>query len=120
MNVCVENTAELFCRSLDAVAGLKRFFEKNGLIVDSEMRDVFVGNIPKAIVTRKQKRIIKEQMKRVQADNEAWEPFKKHSNHLLKLSMINVEGESITWGKAETMIDASAEEVLAWFWHYCR
>ena len=48
--------------SLDAVSDLKRFFERNGPIVDSEMRDVFVRNIPRAIVTSEQRDIVEEQV----------------------------------------------------------
>ena len=49
-------------RSLDAVGELKRFFERNGPIVDSEMRDVFVRNIPRAIVSSEQRDIVEEQV----------------------------------------------------------
>jgi len=38
----------------------------------------------------------------------------------MKLSKIHTEGESNAWEKAETTIDTSAEEVLAYFWDYCR
>ena len=51
------------CSSLDAVSELKRFFERNGSIVDSEMRDVFVRNIPRAIVTSEQRDIVEEQVR---------------------------------------------------------
>jgi len=37
----------------------------------------------------------------------------------VKISKIHVEGESNAWSKAETIIDACAEEVLAYFWDYC-
>ena len=53
--------------SLDAVSDLKRFFERNGPIVDSEMRDVFVRNIPRAIVTSEQRDIVEEQVSLMQA-----------------------------------------------------
>ena len=48
--------------SLNAVSELKRFFERNGSTVDSEMRDVFVRNIPRAIVTSEQRDIVEEQV----------------------------------------------------------
>ena len=60
------------------------------------------------------------QMRKVKLDDEKWELLEKDSTHFVKLSKIHVKGESIAWGKAETTIDASAEEVLAWFWDYCR
>ena len=50
------------CSSLDSVSELKIFFERNGSIVDSEMRDVFVRNIPKVIVTSEQRDIVEEQV----------------------------------------------------------
>ena len=53
--------------SLDSVIELKRFFERNGSIVDSEMRDVFVRNIPRAIVTSEQRDIVEEQVSLMQA-----------------------------------------------------
>ena len=59
-------------------------------------------------------------MRKVKLDDKKWEPLEKDSNHFMKLSKIHVEGESTAWGKAEATIDASAEEVLAWFWDYCR
>ena len=46
--------------SLDAVGEIKAFFERNGRIVDSEMRDAFVRNIPRAIVTSEQRDIVEE------------------------------------------------------------
>ena len=59
-------------------------------------------------------------MRKVKLDDKKWETLEKDSNNFVKLSKIHVEGESIAWGKAETTIDASAEEVLAWFWDFCR
>ena len=59
-------------------------------------------------------------MRKVKFDDTQWQPLEKDSNHFVKLSKIYVEGENIAWGKAEATIDASAEEVLAWFWDYCR
>ena len=49
-----------------------------------------------------------------------WKPLPKDSNAFVKLSKIHTEGENNAWGKAETSIDAGAEEVLAYFWDYCR
>ena len=59
-------------------------------------------------------------MRKVKLDDTKWEPLEKDSSQFVKLSKIHIEGESIAWGKAGTTIDASAEEVLAWFWDYCR
>ena len=59
-------------------------------------------------------------MRKVKLDDKNWETLEKDSNDFVKLGKIHVEGESIAWGKAKTTIDASAEEVLAWFWDYCR
>ena len=53
-------------------------------------------------------------------DVDEWESLGKDSSAFVKLSKIHVKGESNAWGKAEATIDASAEEVLAWFWDYCR
>ena len=48
--------------SLDALSDLKRYFERNGPMVDAEMREAFVRNIPKAIVTRKHRDFVEEQV----------------------------------------------------------
>ena len=60
---CTYSLNSTLCSSLDPVRELKRFFERNGPIVDSEMRDVFVRNIPRAIVTSEQRDIVEEQVR---------------------------------------------------------
>ena len=57
-------------------------------------------------------------MRKVKLDDNKWETLEKDSNDFVKLSKIDVE--DIAWGKAESTIDASAEEVLAWLWDSCR
>ena len=99
-------------RSLRAIYELKNYFERNGLVVDKEVRDVFVANIPKAVATSQVSDIVAE-LSSVNFIEEMWRPLPKDSNALVKLSKIHTEGESNAWGKAETIIDASAEEVRA-------
>ena len=106
-------------RSLSAINGVKNYFERNGLVVDKEVRDVFVNNIPKAFVSSQVSEIIDE-LNSVNFKDAMWMPLTKDSNPFVKLRKIHVKGESNAWGKAETIIDASAEEVLAYFWDYCR
>ena len=106
-------------RSLNAIYGLKSYFERNGLVVDKEVRDVFVANIPKAVVSSQVSEIV-EELSSVNFNEDSWEPLPKDSNAFAKLNRIHIEGESNAWGKGETIIDASAEEVLAYFWDYCR
>ena len=38
-------------RSLRVIYDVKSYFERNGLIIDKEIRDVYVASIPKAVVT---------------------------------------------------------------------
>jgi len=78
-----------------------------------------VNNIPKAVVSSQVSEIV-EELSKVNFNEEMWKPLTKESNSFVKLSKIQVEGESNAWGKAETIIDTSAEEVLAYFWDYCR
>ena len=106
-------------RSLRAVNDLKNYFERNGLVVDKEVRDVFVNNIPKAVVSSQVSDIV-EELSKVNFNEEMWRPLPKDSSALVKLSKIHVKGESNAWGKAEAIIDASAETILAYFWDYCR
>jgi len=49
-------------RSLNVIYALKNYFERNGLVVDAEVRDVFITNIPKAIVTDQVDEIVNEQV----------------------------------------------------------
>jgi len=106
-------------RSLRVIYDVKNYFERSGLVVDKEVRDVFVNNIPKAVVSS-QARDIVEELSKVNFVEAMWEPLSKNSNAFVKLSKIHVEGESNMWIKAETTVDASAEEVVAWLWDYCR
>jgi len=71
-----------------------------------------VANIPKAVVSRQVSDIV-EELSSVNFNDDMWKPLTKDSNAFVKLSKIHVEGESNAWGKAETIIDASAEEVRA-------
>jgi len=98
-------------RSLEAVADLKGYFERNGLIVDQELRNDFVVRIPMVVSTSQMSEIIDEQMSKVDVNDERWKPLTKESDAFVKLSKIHVEGEKNAWGKAETTIDASPEEV---------
>jgi len=99
-------------RSLNALYGLKNYFERNGLVVDKEVRDAFVNNISKAVVSSQVSEIVKK-LNSVNFVDEMWKPLPKNSNAFVKLSKLHTEGESNAWGKAETIIDANAEEVRA-------
>ena len=106
-------------RSLRAMLDMKNYFERNGLVVDKEVRGVFVNNIPKAVVSNQVSEIVDE-LRKVNFIDNMWKPLTKDSSAFIELSKIHTEGESNVWVKGETIIDASAEEVLAYLWDYCR
>ena len=106
-------------RSLAVMSGVKGYFERNGLVVDKEVRGVFVNNIPKAVVSNQVSEIV-EELSKVNFVEAMWKPLPKDSSAFVKLSKIHVKGESNAWGKAKSTVDTSAEEVLAYFWDYCR
>ena len=41
---------QFFHNSLDIADDLKRYFERNGRVVDAELRDTFASKIPKAVI----------------------------------------------------------------------
>ena len=63
-------------RSLAVMSGVKGYFERNGLVVDKEVRDAFVANIPKAVVTSQVSAIV-EELKSVNFVDEMWKPLTK-------------------------------------------
>jgi len=71
-----------------------------------------VNNISKAVVSSQVSEIVKK-LNSVNFVDEMWKPLPKNSNAFVKLSKLHTEGESNAWGKAETIIDANAEEVRA-------
>jgi len=99
-------------RSLRAMFDMKSYFERNGLVVDKEVRDVFVNNIPKAVVSSQVSDIV-DKLNSVNFAEDMWKPLPKDSDAFVKLSKIHVEGENSAWGKAETIVDSSAEKVRA-------
>jgi len=106
-------------RTLAVVDNIKEYFERNGATVDKEIRDIFVSKIPKAVVTNPVREIVEEQPSKVKTNDDKWEPLTKDSNAFVKLGKIHLKGESNTWGRSETVVDTSAEKVLAWLWDYC-
>ena len=100
-------------RLLAVIYSLTGYFERNGVVVDKEIRDVFIRNIPRAVVTDQVSDFVNEQLSKVDATDDKWEPLVRDSNVFVKLSKIHVKGESNGWGKAEAIINASAEEVRA-------
>ena len=107
-------------RSLGVIYDLKGYFERNDTVVDKELRNEFIVSIPRAIVTNRVTEIVEEQMSKVNVIDDKWVPLPKDSNTFVKLSKMHLEGKNINvWGKSETIIDTSAEEVLAYFWDYC-
>jgi len=107
-------------RFLKTLTGMYRHFQRNGVVVDKEIRDMFIRNIPRAIVTEQVSDIVDEQLSKVDANDDKWEPLVKDSSSFVKLSTIHREGQHNSWGRAETVIDTSAEALLAYFWDYCR
>ena len=111
-----------FNRTLDTASDLKKFYERNGTLVDEELRKSFVNNIQRAIVTQEVQQIVEETSRQtVFADDEKWEKIES-SSAFIKLSKIQPKGEKNKknkWGKAELVVDACAEEVLGWLWDYC-
>jgi len=61
-------------RSLRAMYDLKNYFKRNGLAVDKEVRDAFVNNIPKAVVTSQVSEIIDE-LSSVNFVDDMWKPL---------------------------------------------
>ena len=97
-----------------------KFYRRNALVVDKELRDEFVSKIGIVKNSAKGEKIANEQLSNVHVADLIWTPLPKHSNAFVKLSKIHIKGESNAWGKAITTIDTSAEEALAYFWDYCR
>ena len=51
-------------RTLNVIFYLKGYFERNGVVVDKELRNEFVRRIPEAIVTNQLRKIVEEQVRR--------------------------------------------------------
>ena len=114
--------------SLDVVNDLKFYFERNGLETDKELREEFICRIPSVVTTRHQKSQILERLislgvggndtnrHRVESDLEEddWKPVEDLSTVFVKVSQ-----SSRGWFRTDTVVDASAEEALAWLWDYC-
>jgi len=71
---------QFFHNSLDIADDLKRYFERNGRVVDAELRDTFASKIPKAVIRDEQQQIINEQLNKVDIDDPHWEHLSKESN----------------------------------------
>ena len=109
-------------RALNPVTFLKAFYERNGLVVDAELRTEFVKNVPRTVnsITAEQQSFVQEEIDSIDyKDDTGWEKLDKESSVFVKLSMKQKNGESNSWGKATTTIDTSAENALAWIWDYC-
>ena len=106
--------------SVDAVTSIKSYFERNGSIVDRELREVFLANVPLTLmVGEEQQNFVSEQMNRIRLDDDRWELLAHHSNAFVNVYKMTPQGDTMPWGKATATIDASAEQVLAWLWDYC-
>jgi len=77
-------------RSLDAMRGLKRYFERNGAVVDQELRNVFMHNISLAEPTETERDIVEEQMGKASIDFDKWTKLEKDSNVFVQLSKMYV------------------------------
>jgi len=62
-------------RSLKALSLLKYFYERNGLVVDKELRAAFVSKIPSCLplVTAEHKKLVKEQIQQYGLEEKGWE-----------------------------------------------
>ncbi|GMI58083.1 hypothetical protein ScalyP_jg10730 [Parmales sp. scaly parma] len=101
---------------------LEAFYERNGLVVDAELRSEFVKNVPRTVnlITSEQESLVQQQIDSIDyKDDNGWEKLDKDSSVFVKLSKKHNKGESNSWGKATTTIDTSAENALAWLWDYC-
>jgi len=102
------------------VGQLKTYFERNGNIVDAELRSGFVASIPRTVAASPLvNEITEQQLKQVKVQAIGWEPLPKDSDSFVKLSKMFVEGQSNPWSKATATVDVKPEEALAYFWYYC-
>jgi len=106
-------------RSLDVVNSLKSYFERNGAVVDHELRDAFVAKIPTTIANDEQRRIITEQVNQVDVNSPDWTLLDKYTCPMMKVYSIHTSGEHKVWAKVEVAVDTCAEDVLAFIWDYC-
>ncbi|GMI60319.1 hypothetical protein ScalyP_jg10123 [Parmales sp. scaly parma] len=107
---------------IDDAGALVVFYERNGPVVDLELRAEFVKNVPRTVnsITAEQQSFVQQQIDSIDyKDDSGWEKLDKDSSVFVKLSKKHNKGESNSWGKATTTIDASAENALAWIWDYC-
>jgi hypothetical protein len=80
---------------------LKNHYERNGLVVDREVRDSFVFNIPKALEASNEdcEEFVREQQAYCDAGDNGWEKLENHSSVFVELSKKLLKGESAAWGK---------------------
>ncbi|GMI62587.1 hypothetical protein ScalyP_jg1617, partial [Parmales sp. scaly parma] len=76
------------------------FYERNGLVVDAELRAEFVKNVPKTVnlITAEQKPFVQQEMESIDyKDETGWEKLDKDSSVFVKLSKKHNKGESNAW-----------------------
>ena len=109
--------------ALNEINVVRHLYERSGELVDRELRHAFVMNVPQIAsgASKEQHQLVENQMNKFKnaQDDFGWERMEKDSTVFVKLFKKNQEGEKSSWGKAKTIVDASAEEVLAWLWDYC-
>ena len=57
-------------RTLGVIYELKSYFERNGLVVDQEKRDIFVANVPRAIVTDDVREVVDDVLSKVKVNDD--------------------------------------------------
>jgi len=88
--------------ALNAITFLKVFEERNGPVVDAELRTEFVKNVPRTVnsVTAEQQLFVQQEMDYIDyKDDNGWEKLDKDSSIFFKLSKKHNKGESNAWGK---------------------
>jgi len=107
---------------LRSVSDAKHYFERNGLLIDKELRDAFTSKFNQAVVTSEQHAIIEELIGLIKVGDVRWEhieePGQKDKVNI-HLSQIHDHKANREWLKVESTIDTSPEEALAWMWDYC-
>ena len=108
--------------ALKVVSFLRLFYQRNGQIVDKEMRDNFVANIEKCSHVSKLSTIGRlMEMVDFSPDNRSWKKLDTNlSNIFCKMEVLQQAGAQTLWGRATAVLDASAEECMAWSHDICR
>jgi hypothetical protein len=118
-------------RMLEDTVAIQKKLARNGVVVDSEIRDVFpTPPTVKELLASGEPEVAEiirncEDLDFLHAGDEDWSriPFDKHSNPLVEKWMKHTppkRGErSIGVGKTKTTVDSSARNVCGWLQDYC-